>query len=446
MDVTHTFEEVGAAVASSGNQDGQQDVGDNKGDRDSAVAGSDSVGKPDAGKNEVGKVAPEEVHTDSDGHSGSDGGGLYGDRERPGVKDLLGSVGDLLGKDGLTSGPNGIKYPDDLAWLKDVGVQSLMLMVNAETNRNITTLMQGMNVRIEGQAKDMDELHKKNIENIVAATEAAAKANSPFGIFMKIVTAIAMFILAALSVLACVVAPSPVTIIAAIASVLALVNSCLAVASVATGENCTLSGGFLMLGKAIATSLESSGMDEKKAQDIGDTVAGLLGTVSLAFLGDPSILGQFFSGVAKSCGMSDNAAYIFSTVMTAVAMLVMMVVCFKAGGLSSIGSIVDRLGGVGQLTRFAGAIDTAVNGMVCASQGVQSCYGIYAAKKQSDVSVAESLVMVVRAFIQRLRGMQDNDTRDLKEYAKTLGDISKSANEMVKAMCRAEDVAFQQMA
>ncbi|WP_092487789.1 hypothetical protein [Candidatus Ichthyocystis hellenicum] len=446
MDVTHTFEEVGSAVAGSGNQDDQQDVGDNKEDRDSTVAGSDSVGKLDAGKNEVGKVAPEDVHTDSDGHSGDGGGALYGDRERPGVQDLLGGVGDLLGKDGLTSGPNGIKYPDDLAWLRNVDVTALMLVVNGETHENTANLIRGMNVRIKGQADDMKELHEKNIKNIVAATDAAAKTHSPFAIFMKIITAVVMFVLAALAVLACVVAPSPVTILAAIAAVFALVNSCLAVASAATGTNCTFSGLFLKLGEAIASALKSGGMDEKKARDIGDTLAGLLGTLSLAFLGDPSILAQFFGGAARACGMSDEAAAIFAAVMAAIAMIAMMVVCFRAGGLSSMTSIVGKLGGVEQLARFAGVVDSAVSCTVCASQAAQSSYGIYASKMQCDAVTAEAVVAKVRAFIEQLRGWQASDNRDLREYVNTLKSVTSVANETVKAMCSARDVAFQQMA
>ncbi|WP_092487073.1 YopB/SseC family type III secretion system translocon subunit [Candidatus Ichthyocystis hellenicum] len=446
MDVTHTVEEVGAVVASSGNPDDQQDVGDNKGDRDSIVGGSDSVGKPDGDRTEVGRVAPEDVHTDSDGHSGDNGGGLYEDRERPGVKDLLGGVGDLFGKGGLTSGPNGIEYPDDLAWLKDVDVQALMLMVNDASNQNMATLMRGMSVRIQGQAKDMDELHKKNIENIVAATEAAAKANSPFNIFMKIITAVVMFVLAALAVLACVVAPSPVTVIAAIAAVLALVNSCLAVASTATGVNCTFGGLFSMCGKAIADSLASSGMDRKKADDLGDAIAGFLGTASLAFLADPSILVQLFSGLGRVCGMSDSAAYIMAAVMAAIAMIVMMVVCFRAGGLGSVSSIAGKLGGAEHLVRVAGAVDSAVGSAVSASQVAQSCYGIYAAQVQSVAIKAEAMVMYVRSFIQMIRGQQVSDNKDLRDYAKTLTDMTKTANDTVKAMCRAKDVAFQQMA
>ncbi|WP_242641556.1 hypothetical protein, partial [Candidatus Ichthyocystis sparus] len=333
-----------------------------------------------------------------------------------------------------------------LAWLKNVDVQSLMLMVNGETNHNMTTLIQGMNVRIQGQANDMKSLHDKNIENIVAATEAAAKVHSPFGIFMKVITAVVMFVLAALSILACVVAPSPLTIVAAIAAVLAMVNSFLAVASVATGTSCTLSSLFLMLGQLIASALESSGMDEKKAKDIGDTVAGLFGTISLSFLGDPAILAQFFSGVGRSCGMSDDSAYIFAAVMAAIAMVVMMVVCFRAGGLNSLKSIVDKLGGFEQLSRVAGAIDSAVSSAVCASQLAQSSYGIYSSKMQCDAMTAESDVSRIRAFIQELRGLQDNDTKDLKEYAKALTEITKCANETVKSMCRAKDVAFQHMA
>ncbi|WP_175330670.1 hypothetical protein, partial [Candidatus Ichthyocystis hellenicum] len=249
-----------------------------------------------------------------------------------------------------------------------------------------------------------------------------------------------------LSILACVFAPSPLTVVAAVAAVLALINSCLAVASVATGTNCTLSGLFLMLGKSIASALESSGMDKKKAQDIGDSVAGLLGTISLSFLGDPAILAQLFAGIGRSCGMSDNSAYIFAAVMAAIAMIMMMVVCFRAGGMSSVTSIVGKLGGAEQLTRVAGAIDSAVSCAVCASQAAQASYGIYSSKVQSDAISAESVAARVRAFIERLRGLQSNDTKDLKEYVSVLKSMTSSANEIVKTMCRAKDVAFQQMA
>uniref|UniRef100_UPI001F5F3FAC hypothetical protein n=1 Tax=Candidatus Ichthyocystis hellenicum TaxID=1561003 RepID=UPI001F5F3FAC len=229
-------------------------------------------------------------------------------------------------------------------------------------------------------------------------------------------------------------------------AVLAMVNSFLAVASVATGANCTLSALFSMLGQSIATALESSGMDENKAKALGDTVAGILGTVSLSFLGDPYILAQFFNGLGRVCGMSEEAAYVFAAVMAAIAMVVMMVVCFRAGGMSSVKSIVDKLGGVEQLLRFAGAIDSAVSGAVCTSQAAQSCYGIYVSKVQNDATKAEAIVAEIRAFIEQVRGWQGNDTKDLKEYVNTLKSITESANETIKAMCRAKDVAFQHMA
>ncbi|WP_092411363.1 hypothetical protein [Candidatus Ichthyocystis sparus] len=456
MDVTSTAE-FGANNASAisasapANGSGRDDRGRRNNDsrRDSST-GSGGDSSSAVGSSAVtASIAPAVSSTPDDGvrndDRGGGGGGLYenskADRD---ATNALAAVGDLFGE-GLTSGPNGINIPDYLGWLENLDVSALIIMVSSATNKQMTQRMQEVNTAIKGQAEDLEKLHKENIENIVKATEASKAANNPMNIFMRFLMAVVMLVLAALAVLACVVAPSPATVICAVAAVLALVNSFLSIASSFSHKDVTLGGLFAKLASVIKAALIKSGMDKDHAKAVGDSLAGVVGIFTGAFLGDPSILGRFFEGSAEACGMKASAAAIFAMVMTIVVMIVMMVVFFRAGAVKGLSTIADKLGGVVRLKNMVEAVEHAVTGFSSAAQGTSSAYTIYQSEETYKYLKAQALVDMVRAFIAEVRGLQANSNNDFRECVSTMKKVTETANTTVKSFCAAKDAAFVRM-
>ncbi|WP_092487332.1 hypothetical protein [Candidatus Ichthyocystis hellenicum] len=422
------------------NNDSRRDSSTGSGGDSSSAVGSSAV---------TDSIAPAVSSTPDDGVRNDDrggrGGGLYenskADRD---ATNALAAVGDLFGE-GLTSGPNGINIPDYLGWLENLDVSALIIMVSSATNKQMTQRMQEVETAIKGQAEDLEKLHKENIDNLVKATEASKAAHNPMSIFMKFLMAVVMFVLAALAVLACVVAPSPATIICAVAAVLALVNSFLSIASSFSHKDVTLGGLFAKLAGVIKAALIKSGMDKDHAKAVGDSLAGVVGIFTGAFFGDPGILGQFFEGSAEACGMKASAAAIFAMVMTIVVMIVMMVVFFRAGAVKGLSTIADKLGGVVRLKNMVGAAEHAVAGFSSAAQGTSSAYTIYQSEKTAEYLTAQALADMVRAFIAEVRGLQSNSNNDFRECVSAMKKITETANATVKSFCAAKDAAFVRM-
>lgn len=301
----------------------------------------------------------------------------------------------------------------------------------------LQTAAEGVNMGGIKKAKQNEARLEKMHESIRLGKEESALEKA--GLLAGMTGAIVQFI-AAVAAVVVAAAVATVTLGAGVA-LLVVAGIGLAAASVNLASQINVAQGKepIDLGKmlvdAITRALVNSGMPEDKASSVGKMLSGLVGTLTLAFLVDPSFGAQFITGFSELVGADANQSMIISAVFTTLTtILVAVAMCLVTGGaaaasaVSGIAKVVTNAGKIAQI------VASCVGAAATITQGGYKIAAAHVTQRADQLEMERTQLAAVIAFIQR---QMEDEQVEMKKLLQTILEGAQAVSRMLESASQA---------